>query len=127
VALFTDRFEQQHKKARLSVNSNAPKARTPRERSPSTSSSDEEEEQPDPDEHATSGPPATQYDLIRDNGFKHLQNAAQDDLQAEQAFVRRRGRIGQNVAAENAIIEEVTCTNFSKAPFYTDHLVFLHT
>lgn len=60
---------------------------------------------------------------MRDNGFKHLQNPEQDDVVAEEAFTRRRGRIGQNVAADNAIIEEVTCMNFSKAYLYYDLLI----
>ncbi|KAG0647172.1 DNA repair rad18 [Hyphodiscus hymeniophilus] len=102
---------QQHKKARLSLNQNAAKSRNARERSPSTSS-DEEEGQAEPEDHGASGPPATQYDMMRDNDFKHLQNPDADDHVAEKAFQRKRGRIGQNVAAENGIIEEIICVNF---------------
>ena len=49
---------------------------------------------------------------MRDNDFKHLQTAEEDDNRVRQVFGRRRGRIGQNVASDNAVIEEVTCVNF---------------
>ena len=82
------------------MNTGASKSRNARERSPSTSSDDEGIEEA-AEEDDCSGPPATQYDLMRDNDFKHLQNPEEDDAVAEKAFTRRRGRIGQNVAADN--------------------------
>ena len=94
------------------MNQASAKSQDARERSPSTSSSDEEEPQVAAEDNVASGPPATQYDLMRDNDFKHLEHPDEDDHIAEQAFTRRRGRIGRNVAADNAIIEEVTCVNF---------------
>lgn len=57
-------------------------------------------------------PASTQYELLRDNGFKHLENPDLDDMHANEAFLRQRGQIGDNRAAENGIIEEVTCINF---------------
>jgi len=85
------------------VNQAASKSQNARERSPSTSSSDEDEAQTEPEENVTSGPPATQYDTIRDNNFRHLQNPERDDAIAEKAFTRRRGRIGRNVGFWRAI------------------------
>ena len=57
-------------------------------------------------------PPSTQYEILRDNGFKHLENPDLDDQRATQRFLARRGQIGDNHAADNAIIEEITCINF---------------
>lgn len=78
-----------------------------------SASSDDEDEIPDaePDEGAPP-PAATQYEILRDNGFRHLRNADLDDQRATQVFLRRRGQIGDNHAADNAIIEQVTCVNF---------------
>ncbi|CAD6503126.1 BgTH12-02795 [Blumeria graminis f. sp. triticale] len=57
-------------------------------------------------------PACTQYELIRDDGFKHLENPELDDRKATQAFLKRKGQIGDNHAANNAIIQEITCINF---------------
>lgn len=54
----------------------------------------------------------SQYESIRDDGFKHLENPELDDHKAAQAFLKRRDRIGDNHAANNAIILEITCINF---------------
>lgn len=50
--------------------------------------------------------------MIRDDGFRHLAHPELDDRKATQAFLRRRERIGDNHAANNAIIQEITCINF---------------
>ncbi|KAK4464229.1 hypothetical protein QBC42DRAFT_295218 [Cladorrhinum samala] len=58
-------------------------------------------------------PPKTQYELMRDNGFDHLRNEAADDQRATQRL--RMGRpnlLGDNVIAENGILESITCINF---------------
>ncbi|KAI1007529.1 Structural maintenance of chromosomes protein 6 [Podosphaera aphanis] len=54
----------------------------------------------------------TQYELIRDDGFKHLAHPELDDRKATQAFLKRKEQIGDNHAANNAIIQEITCINF---------------
>jgi chromosome segregation ATPase len=64
----------------------------------------------------TAVPASTQYELIRDNNFEHLKNPELDDERANKKFLARKrarqGRIGDNHAADNAIIEEITCINF---------------
>jgi structural maintenance of chromosomes protein 6 len=103
---------QQRKKARISVNQGASsKSRHAREPSPS-SSSDEDEELPDVDEDGPAPPPATQYEMLRDGDFEHLNHAELDDQIATKKFLARRKQIGENHAADNAIIEEITCINF---------------
>lgn len=57
-------------------------------------------------------PPSTQYEIIRDNNWEHLNNADLDDQRASQRFLSRKAQIGDNHAADNAIIEEVTVINF---------------
>ncbi|KAI1333465.1 P-loop containing nucleoside triphosphate hydrolase protein [Xylariaceae sp. FL0016] len=57
-------------------------------------------------------PPATQYELMRDAGWKHLDHAQLDDERATQRFQQRPTLIGDNHAAMNAIIQEITCINF---------------
>ena len=67
------------------------------------------------DEDDAAAPLGTQYDLIRDDDFKHLSNPDMDDELANRKFLarkKRQGRIGDNHAADNAIIEEITCINF---------------
>lgn len=57
-------------------------------------------------------PPATQYELIRDQDFKHLEHTELDDQRATQRLKERPVIIGENHAADNAIIESITCINF---------------
>ena len=57
-------------------------------------------------------PPATQYELIRDQDFRHLEHTEQDDERATQRLRVRPTIIGDNHAADNAIIESITCINF---------------
>ncbi|KAI0024091.1 P-loop containing nucleoside triphosphate hydrolase protein [Xylariomycetidae sp. FL0641] len=57
-------------------------------------------------------PPATQYELLRDAGFKHLDHADQDDQRATQRLRDRPVLIGENHASLNAIIESIECVNF---------------
>jgi len=105
---------QQRKRARLSENSATSKSRHAREPSPSSSSSgedEEDEELPDAEDNPAP-PPATQYEAIRDADFRHLENADLDDHKATQQFLKRSQRMGDNHAANNAIIEDITCVNF---------------
>ncbi|XP_044715485.1 AAA domain-containing protein [Hirsutella rhossiliensis] len=73
----------------------------------SSSSEDEDDEKNGPN-----SPPLTQYEIMRDNGFKHLQNTDMDDLRATQKLQRRPSSLGDNMVAESGIIESVTCINF---------------
>ncbi len=57
-------------------------------------------------------PTSTQYELMRDAGFKHLENIEYDDTRATQRIQSRPTLIGENHAALNAIIESITCYNF---------------
>lgn len=62
---------------------------------------------------------ATQYDMLRDAGFKHLEHAEEDDKRATQRLhkkdiIRQSNRAGAvaNHAAENGILESIQCLNF---------------
>ncbi|KAI1489704.1 P-loop containing nucleoside triphosphate hydrolase protein [Biscogniauxia mediterranea] len=57
-------------------------------------------------------PAATQYEMMRDAGFKHLEYAERDDQRATQRLKERPVLIGDNHASLNAIIESITCINF---------------
>ncbi|PMD14070.1 P-loop containing nucleoside triphosphate hydrolase protein [Hyaloscypha hepaticicola] len=103
------------KRARLSENSNISKSRNTRDSSPSSSSSSEDEEdneEPPNAEDAPAPPPSTQYEFLRDDGFRHLENPDLDDQRATQKFLARKEQIGDNHAANNAIVEDITCINF---------------
>lgn len=50
--------------------------------------------------------------MLRDGNFEHLKNPELDDQRAAKKFQARRKLIGDNHAADNAIIEEITCINF---------------
>jgi chromosome segregation ATPase len=58
------------------------------------------------------GPPQTQYEIMRDNGFKHLEHADWDDQQATQKLAKRVINLGNNMVSEGGIIESITCFNF---------------
>lgn len=106
-------MRQARKKARISVNEASQSQGSSRDQSPSDSSSDDDDELPKTESRDGSPLPAsTQYEILRDNGFKHLSNPDLDDQRATQRFLARRGEIGDNHAADNAIIEEITCINF---------------
>lgn len=70
------------------------------------------EEGSDNDSDLAHSPPQTQYELMRDAGFKHLQNTDKDDYEANQKLKQRPGAMGDNMAAEGGIIESITCYNF---------------
>ncbi|KAF4636143.1 hypothetical protein G7Y89_g1946 [Cudoniella acicularis] len=108
------RHESHRKKVRLSVNQfQASKSRSARGPTPTDSSSDEDEDLLNVAEEYTSAPPAsTQYEILRDGDFKHLQNPDHDDRIATQRLVARKQLMGENREADNAIIQEITCYNF---------------
>lgn len=64
------------------------------------------------------GPPATQYEILRDAGFEHLKYADDDDRRATQRLQRRNqqrqsNRPGAaNRVADNGILESIECINF---------------
>ncbi|TVY26432.1 Structural maintenance of chromosomes protein [Lachnellula hyalina] len=103
------RQDGQRKKARISINEGA--SSKSRQSSPS-SSSDEDEQLPDVDQDGPLPPPATQYEMLRDGNFEHLKNTEADDKLTSKKFLARRKQIGENHAADNAIIETITCINF---------------
>ncbi|KAG5941076.1 hypothetical protein E4U53_007479 [Claviceps sorghi] len=70
------------------------------------------EDEPDEWTDGVFSPPQTQYELMRDAGFKHLHNTEKDDLEATQKLKHRPSNIGDNMAAEGGIIESITCYNF---------------
>jgi chromosome segregation ATPase len=105
---------QQRKRARLSENLIS-KSRNARRPSPSTSSSSEDEADDEElldAEDVPALPPSTQYEVLRDDGFRHLENPDLDDQRATQKFLARNQQIGDNHAANNAIVEDITCINF---------------
>lgn len=57
-------------------------------------------------------PPKTQYELMRDNNFEHLQYQDVDDQRATQRLRGKSTRLGDNAVAENGILESITCVNF---------------
>ncbi|KAK2015348.1 RecF/RecN/SMC N terminal domain-containing protein [Colletotrichum eremochloae] len=104
------------KRARLSYSAR-PKQQAAAQQDEATSSDSEaaadDQDDEDPDERAgRDSPPRTQYEIARDNGFRHLQYEDQDDQRATQKIKSRPQRIGENHAAENGIIESVECINF---------------
>ncbi|OTB12581.1 hypothetical protein K445DRAFT_378525 [Daldinia sp. EC12] len=104
------RNESHRKKIRIS--SSGPSRKTAwTSRQESTSSSDEDEIMQAPEE-APSPPPATQYEMMRDAGFRHLENTDLDDQRATQRLKSRPHILGENQVALNAIIESITCYNF---------------
>lgn len=97
--------QQQRKKPRLSRN------RTPT----SVSSSDDESDESAAEDDNNGHPPQTQYEMQRDQNFEHLQDTRRDDEKATQAFRATLARvqlIGENHAANNAIIQQIECYNF---------------
>ncbi|KAG5927340.1 hypothetical protein E4U42_002339 [Claviceps africana] len=70
------------------------------------------EDEPDEWTDGVLPPLQTQYELMRDAGFKHLHNTEKDDLEATQKLKHRPSNIGDNMAAESGIIESITCYNF---------------
>ncbi|KAL2752186.1 hypothetical protein ACRALDRAFT_2030407 [Sodiomyces alcalophilus JCM 7366] len=90
---------------------------TQRRETPESDSSDASDasENDDDEEHLeerNSSPPRTQYELMRDDGFRHLERQDLDDQRATQMIKSRSQRMGDNRAAENGIIESVECINF---------------
>ncbi|KAJ4164127.1 hypothetical protein LMH87_005812 [Akanthomyces muscarius] len=98
-----------NKRVRLSLANGGREEETPdRENAAVSSSEDESEDEADYDD----APPQTQYEIMRDAGFKHLENLELDDERATQKLLRRPRSLGDNMVAESGIIESITCYNF---------------
>ncbi|EGX96570.1 RecF/RecN/SMC protein [Cordyceps militaris CM01] len=102
---------QSNKRARLSLaNGNHPEDTPDRENTVAYGGS--EDDSADEEEYVDA-PPQTQYEIMRDAGFKHLDNLELDDERATQQLLRRpRSSLGDNLVAESGIIESITCYNF---------------
>ncbi|KAL1867842.1 hypothetical protein VTK73DRAFT_3923 [Phialemonium thermophilum] len=89
-------------------------SRVLRDPTPASSSctSESEDDIPMEDGVAPASPPKTQYDEMRDNDWKHLENEIADDQRATQKIRFRPNRLGDNAVADNGIIESITCINF---------------
>ncbi|KAL5597043.1 hypothetical protein BROUX41_006290 [Berkeleyomyces rouxiae] len=57
-------------------------------------------------------PPRTQYEIMRDADWEHLQHEEFDDRMATQKVLSRSVQTSTTSAAESGIIESVTCVNF---------------
>ncbi|RFU73119.1 hypothetical protein TARUN_9134 [Trichoderma arundinaceum] len=106
---------QPRKRVRLSLGgaAEASSSRAASTRQDDNSSSSESENADEDDDDAPASPPQTQYELMRDNGFRHLENIDWDDQQATQKLMRRTTtQTFDNMVAESGIIESITCYNF---------------
>ncbi|KAF4954047.1 hypothetical protein FSARC_12260 [Fusarium sarcochroum] len=101
------RGEDSRKRARVTLDDNQAIEPTPRRESTPTSESEDDEERQN-----NNAPPQTQYELMRDNGFRHLQHTDWDDQQATQKLAQRGTTLGNNMVSESGIIESITCFNF---------------
>ncbi|CAK7207905.1 Structural maintenance of chromosomes protein 6 [Sporothrix eucalyptigena] len=113
------------KRVRISdVKESMPRARSSSEE-PAHNRRDEEESVNDDtrsigSDASRDGEGPTQYEMMRDMGFEHLQYEEGDDMAATQRLQQRALRSatmaedvnGQNRRAMNGIIERVTCVNF---------------
>ncbi|UKZ49550.1 hypothetical protein TrVGV298_003797 [Trichoderma virens] len=105
---------QPRKRVRLSAEPSSSRAAETRRDDGSSSSESENGDGDDDDDDAPATPPQTQYELMRDNGFRHLKNTDWDDQQATQKLMRRTTTqtFDNNMVAESGIIESITCYNF---------------
>ncbi|KAH7157216.1 P-loop containing nucleoside triphosphate hydrolase protein [Dactylonectria macrodidyma] len=94
------------KRVRVSLD-DQPKEPTPQAYESPDSESDDETDRDRPD-----SPPQTQYELMRDAGFRHLENTDLDDQRATQKLRHRPTNLGNNMVSEGGIIESITCVNF---------------
>ncbi|KAG6003238.1 hypothetical protein E4U21_002238 [Claviceps maximensis] len=102
------RKSQERKRRRLSIDDSPNNFRNRSATCDTLNSNDEPDEWTD----GIPQPPQTQYELMRDAGFKHLHNTEKDDIEATRKLKHRPSNIGDNIAAEGGIIESITCYNF---------------
>ncbi|KAJ1325605.1 structural maintenance of chromosomes protein 6 [Microdochium nivale] len=102
-----------HKRARVSASHAGPSTRTQTtEEDDSASNSENEGPAVRQASNGQTPPPSTQFEIMRDAGFQHLENTEYDDQRATQRMIARPTLIGDNHAALNAIIESIECINF---------------
>lgn len=108
---------QSRKRVRIAAGKQPAESRAARESSDSSSEEDQNIEMEDVGRDDE--PAATQYELMRDAGFEHLQHADEDDRRATQRIQRKelerqsnRAGAALNRPAENGILEEIECFNF---------------
>ncbi|QSZ31311.1 hypothetical protein DSL72_000874 [Monilinia vaccinii-corymbosi] len=104
------RHDSQRKRAKISYGQSSSRPSQPRD--DSSSSSENSSDDDDNEEEEVTMPPGTQYEMLRDAGFKHLEHAEHDDMIATQQFLAKNQMIGDNHAADNSIIEHIQCVNF---------------
>jgi structural maintenance of chromosomes protein 6 len=101
----------QRKRVRISDVA-AEKRRTTRE---ATAESDDSDG-PDDGDYGGDSPPKTQYEMKRDQDYRHLAHEAADFLHCEEKvkvlFSQRKNVTIENQVADNGVIETVECTNF---------------
>ncbi|KAK7745951.1 Structural maintenance of chromosomes protein 6 [Cytospora paraplurivora] len=112
--------EPQRKRVRVSdagrFRKQAAKAKTVHEASDSSCEEEEDVQMAEADHNDDLV--ATQYEIMRDAGFKHLEHADEDDRRATQrlqqkSLARSSNRAGDlNKAADNGILESIECINF---------------
>jgi len=107
------RNSTQRKKARISdVQHDSSKRYMPNAADSSDSESEAEDATMQDSDQAAMPPPSTQYEIMRDAGFRHLENTENDDQRATQRLTTRPNIVGDNHVAPNAIIESIECINF---------------
>lgn len=116
-SLITNNPLQRRKRARISKSKQPEQARVDREASDSSSAEEDDVHMEEPGGHLDLA--ATQYDLLRDAGFKHLDHAEEDDKRATQRLQRKglsrqsnRAGAVTNYGADNGILESIQCVNF---------------
>ncbi|KAI9643424.1 Structural maintenance of chromosomes protein 6 [Ciborinia camelliae] len=105
------RHVNQRKRAKISNGQSSSRSLQPRSDSSSSSSEDGSDDD-DNDDEEMAMPPGTQYEILRDAGFKHLADPDHDDMIATQQFLAKNQMVGDNHAADNSIIEHIQCVNF---------------
>ncbi|KAK0386945.1 hypothetical protein NLU13_5258 [Sarocladium strictum] len=104
------RQQDARKRARISMDGQASTPKRHTSTRPESSAESESESESDAEGH--DAPPQTQYELMRDAGFHHLDNTEFDDQEATYKLTQRPTNLGNNMVAESGIIKSVTCYNF---------------
>ncbi|PSR85483.1 RecF/RecN/SMC N terminal domain-containing protein [Coniella lustricola] len=112
---------QQRKRARIAAGKRPARAADSQDETPESSNGEDDDQDADADMQNTlryKDAAATQYELMRDAGFKHLEYADEDDRRATQRLQakdieRQSSRKGiTNRASENGILLSIHCVNF---------------
>ncbi|SPO01325.1 related to DNA repair protein rad18 [Cephalotrichum gorgonifer] len=108
------RVESNRKRVRISDAAPSNRRNSTRHSTPESDSSDSGDDTRAPTPDGADSPPRTQYEIFRDRDYSHLEHEAEDDMRATQKVLggNRAEVQGENRAANNGIIETVTCVNF---------------